>query len=98
MASRGEAFGWTNIESMAVGTPVIASAVGGILEIVEDGVSGFLFPRGDHVALAKKMESLLRNHGLRKKLGNNARIRFLERFELGKQVKDFADWLEANLR
>ncbi len=56
--SRTEAFGLVNIESMAVGIPVIGSNTGGIAEIVRDGVDGFLFPPGDHQALAESSAQL----------------------------------------
>ena len=45
--SRSEAFGLVNVESLAVSTPVIASSVGGIVEIIRDNVDGFLSPPND---------------------------------------------------
>jgi glycosyltransferase involved in cell wall biosynthesis len=92
--SRSEAFGLVNIESMAVGTPVIASAVGGIPDIVRDGVDGFLVPPDNPKALAEKLELLLHDSDLRGRLGQNARQRFLETYEQSKVVGEQADWLE----
>jgi glycosyltransferase involved in cell wall biosynthesis len=52
LPSRWENFPHTVVESLAVGCPVIATAVGGVPEVVEDGVDGFLVPPGDVMALA----------------------------------------------
>jgi glycosyltransferase involved in cell wall biosynthesis len=91
--SHNEAFGLVNLESMAVGTPVIASRVGGIPEIVRDGVDGFLVPAGDSKALAEKLGLLLRDSELRERLGRNARNRFLEQYDDSSVVQKQADWL-----
>lgn len=93
--SRDEAFGLVNIESLAAGTPVIASAVGGIPEIIRDGVDGFLVPPDDPIALASKLHVLLSDVGLRTSMGTQGRQRFLECFEQSIVVKRQADWLEA---
>ncbi|MFZ5447023.1 MAG: glycosyltransferase family 4 protein [Thermodesulfobacteriota bacterium] len=95
--SRSEAFGLVNIESMAVGTPVVASNVGGIPEIIRDGVDGFLVPPGDPEVLAEKIKIILTDHSLREKMGNNARQNFLKNFELNKSVMGQIKWFEALL-
>ncbi|MGD0351661.1 MAG: glycosyltransferase family 4 protein [Verrucomicrobiota bacterium] len=92
--SRAEAFGLTTVESLAVGTPVVASSVGGIPEVVRDGVDGFLVPPDDPAALAAKVKLLLSDVELRRKMSLNARERFLSTFEQGKVVEEQADWLE----
>jgi glycosyltransferase involved in cell wall biosynthesis len=83
------------IESLAVGTPVIASRVGGIPEVVRDGVDGFLVPPDDPQALAVRLSDVLSNAALLQKLRTNARAGFLSRLELRQAVRDQADWLEA---
>ena len=93
--SLDEAFGLVNIESMSVGTPVLASRVGGIPEIVRDGVDGMLFPAGDAPALGECLVRVLRDRELREAMGRNARQRFLEEFEAGKVIARQADWLEG---
>ncbi|HET9719236.1 MAG TPA: glycosyltransferase [Solirubrobacteraceae bacterium] len=55
LASRYEPLGLAVLEAMAAGLPVVAAAVDGLTEIVEDGVSGYLVPRDDPDALAKKL-------------------------------------------
>lgn len=58
-ASFGEPFGLVLVEAMALGKPLVATAQGGPLEIVEDGVSGLLVPPGDEGALAGAVERIL---------------------------------------
>ncbi len=93
--SRSEAFGLVNIESMAVGTPVVASKVGGIVEIVRDGQDGFLVPPDDPWALEVKLELLLQSRHLRHEMRGNARQQFLQRFEQRRAVQEQANWHEA---
>lgn len=63
----------TILEAMAAGKPVVASAVGGNAEIVQDGVTGLLFPVGDERGLAEEMLKLLRDRCLRLRMGQAAR-------------------------
>ena len=93
--SRDEAFGMVNIESLAVGTPVVATRVGGIPEIIRDGVDGLLVPPDDPTALANAIARLFRAPGLRDRMSENARKRFLERYEQQAVVRRQADWLES---
>ena len=93
--SRAEAFGMVNIESLAVGTPVIASCVGGIPEIIRDGVDGFLVPPDNPPALANAIQKVLKTPGLRDRMSANARQRFLDRYEQKAVVKRQAAWLDA---
>lgn len=92
--SRSESFGWVNIESMAMGTPVVASAVGGIVDVVEDGKSGFLVEPDDPAMLADKILAILQNPALRDELSRGARATFLERYDLTALASDQAEWLE----
>ncbi len=91
--SRNEAFGLVNIESMALGVPVIGSNTGGIAEIVRDGVDGFLFFPGDHKALAKRIIELMEDENTRAGMAKNARLRFLGKFELLRAVQAEARWI-----
>jgi glycosyltransferase involved in cell wall biosynthesis len=62
-----------NLEAAAAGKPVVASRVGGIPEIVEDGVGGILVPPGDSSALARALCRLLNDAPLRQQMGAAAR-------------------------
>jgi glycosyltransferase involved in cell wall biosynthesis len=75
-----ELLGLVALEAMASGTPVVASQVGGLPEVVEDGVTGFVVPPGDVAALHDRLAQLLADPALARRLGANARQRVLERF------------------
>lgn len=78
MPSRWEGFGLAALEAMRAGKPVVATRVGGLPEIVEDGVTGRLVPPEDPVALRHAL--LLDDEASRRRLGGCGRQRFLERF------------------
>jgi glycosyltransferase involved in cell wall biosynthesis len=78
--SRREGFGVVCAEAMAHGRPVVATAVGGHLDLVADGETGLLVPPGDPPALRAALERLLADAGLRSRLGAAARERVRERF------------------
>lgn len=80
-SAQPEPFGGVVIESMAMGLPVIGTAVGGTLEQIVDGVTGYLVPPGDADAMAQAMVRLLNSSELRKKFGQAGRERFLAQFE-----------------
>jgi glycosyltransferase involved in cell wall biosynthesis len=93
--SRQEAFGLTTIESLSVGTPVVASNVGGIPEVIRDGINGFLIPPEDAGELARRLIQVLLQPDLQKEMSRNARSTFLERFEQTPAVTAQSGWLEA---
>jgi glycosyltransferase involved in cell wall biosynthesis len=80
--SRGdtEGLGVVLLEAMNHGTPVIASRVGGIVDIVEDGSSGLLVPPNDSRALAQALQRVLDDPHLAQRLGDAGRRRLHERF------------------
>lgn len=71
--SRAEPFGRTVIEAFAVGTPVVATAVGGIRETVDPETTGLLVPYGEDEALRASLQRLLDAPELRQKMSANAR-------------------------
>jgi D-inositol-3-phosphate glycosyltransferase len=74
MPSHYESFGMVALEAMAMGTPVIASEVGGLTHLIQHGVNGFHVPSHNPEALAARILQLLESPLLRKKLGHNAQI------------------------
>ena len=73
--SRREGYGVVCAEAMAYGRPVVASAVGGLLDLVDDGVTGILVPPRDPAALRVALERVLGDDGLRTRLGEAARLK-----------------------
>jgi glycosyltransferase involved in cell wall biosynthesis len=65
---------------MAYGRPVVASAVGGLLDSIEDAVTGRFVPPGDPAALRTALEELLADAALRHRLGTSARQAAANRF------------------
>lgn len=72
MPSHYESFGMVALEAMACGTPVVASQVGGLAFLVQDGVTGYTVPESDDQALCERLTAILGDPGLRRKLGLNA--------------------------
>jgi glycosyltransferase involved in cell wall biosynthesis len=75
-----ESFCLSLLEAMSFACPSVATAVGGIPEVAVSGVSGLLVPAGDADALARGVESLIRDPSLRAALGGAARLRARELF------------------
>jgi glycosyltransferase involved in cell wall biosynthesis len=73
--SRREGYGVVAREAMAYGRPVVATAVGGLVDAIEDGETGLLVAPGDSGALQKALERLLASGELRDRLGQAARTR-----------------------
>jgi glycosyltransferase involved in cell wall biosynthesis len=78
--SRREGYGVVAREAMAHARPVVATSVGGLVDAVEDGVTGLLVPPGDPSALRGAIQSLLGDAELRLRLGNHAREHAREHF------------------
>jgi glycosyltransferase involved in cell wall biosynthesis len=90
-----EPFGMVVLEAMAQGLPVVAPAAGGIAEIVEDGVTGLLYPPGDAPAAARQIVRLLDHRDLAERLGAAARARIEERFTAARQVSETRAQLDS---
>jgi glycosyltransferase involved in cell wall biosynthesis len=73
-----EPFGLVAIEAMAAGRPIVASRIGGLKDIVVDGVTGILVPAGDAESLLAAMGLLLNDSQLRDRMGIAARRRAVE--------------------
>jgi colanic acid/amylovoran biosynthesis glycosyltransferase len=84
------------MEAAACGVPVVATAVGGVSELVDDGITGLLVPPGDAAAFAAALEVLLRDPALGRRLGADARRKVEARFSLAGQVDQLLSlWSEV---
>jgi glycosyltransferase involved in cell wall biosynthesis len=81
--SRVEPFGLASLEAMAAGRPVVASRVGGIPEVVRDGLDGILVPPNDPTLLADGLSALLGDPGRRAAMGERGRRRAEDVFGMG---------------
>jgi glycosyltransferase involved in cell wall biosynthesis len=73
-------------EAMAMGLPVVATDVGGLKEMVDDGVTGFIVPRDDETLLVDRLSRLRSDAGLRHSMGKNARKKAEEIFNLDRNA------------
>jgi glycosyltransferase involved in cell wall biosynthesis len=87
-----EAFGLVIAEAMAAARPVVATAVGGVPELVENGATGFLAPRRDAATIAEKLLLLINDPGLREHLGSAGKRAAEERFDLRKNVPELLEY------
>ena len=85
------------LEAMAAGQCVVASKVGGMPEVVEDGVSGVLVPPSDHAVLSKEIRSMLSDPARREEMGGKARMRVKQLFDREKIVASYADLIEETV-
>jgi glycosyltransferase involved in cell wall biosynthesis len=74
------------MEAAACGVPTVATAVGGVPELVEDGVTGLLVPPGDTAALAAALQRLIQDFSLAARMGTSARRRAETHFSVRRQV------------
>jgi glycosyltransferase involved in cell wall biosynthesis len=82
LVSKQETLPVAILEAMAAARPVVASPVGGIPRVVDEGRTGFLVPYGRPAELAEKLRLLLTDAELRRRLGANARREAAARFTL----------------
>lgn len=75
------------LEAMAAGKPVISTNVGGVPELVENGVTGFLVPPKDPDALTNAILRLARDPQLRKQMGLAAKRHAIERFDISRTIR-----------
>jgi glycosyltransferase involved in cell wall biosynthesis len=76
------------IEALASGTPVVATRVGGVPDVVRDGEDGFLFEPGDVDSAATRLVELASDPSLREAFGQSGRARVLERYSVARLVDD----------
>ena len=82
------------LEAMAVGCPVIATAVGGVPQMIRDGVDGWLVPPQNSQQLAAAISNVLADPTEAQKRAISARNRVSKEFSLGKQVEGWKEVLD----
>lgn len=97
--SLAEGFGRAVLESMALGRPVVASAVGGLREAIRDGENGFLVAPGDADALADRIRLLAREPERRARFGRAAKDEVYRNYQIRDKVRELEQiWLRAAAR
>ncbi len=98
LASKEESFGLSSLEAMSCGTPVVATNVGGVREVVQDGVTGHLTPPGDAETFAQALSAVLFDRARAQELGAAARTVAVERFERRRVVARYEALYERLLK
>ena len=93
LSSVKEGFPWALIEAMAAKLPIVATRVGAVPEIIEDGKNGLIVEPGDPEAMAGKIKEIMDSSHLQKELGIQAHQTVLFKFELDKMVQQIEDLL-----
>jgi glycosyltransferase involved in cell wall biosynthesis len=91
-AARADTFPNGVLEALACGVPVVASAVGGIPEQLDEGRTGFLVPPGDASALTIRVAQVLEQPCLRQEMSALAAATARRRFDLERQVDAYLEW------
>jgi glycosyltransferase involved in cell wall biosynthesis len=97
LSSIAEGMPVTLMEAMASGLPVVATDVGGVASVVEDGVTGTLVPARDPRALANALETYVADESLRRRHGAAGHDRAVEHFSLDVMVASYVALYEALL-
>jgi L-malate glycosyltransferase len=97
LPSEQESFGLAALEAMACETPVVASRVGGIPEVVTDGETGFLSPVGDIEKMSMDAACLLEDEVLRREMGARARESAISRYNTDKIIPQYLEFYERVL-
>ena len=89
LTSRLEGLPLAILEAWAAGLPVVASAVGGVPDLVEHGRNGLLFPSGDEATLVDSLTRMLGDRGEARTLGDAGRTEVFDRYDLRRMASDY---------
>ncbi|NER33270.1 MAG: glycosyltransferase [Oscillatoria sp. SIO1A7] len=91
-AAKADTFPNTVLEALACGTPVVATAVGGIPEQVDDGITGFLVAPGDATGLAESIQTLLEDENKQKEMSDRAAEAAQQKFDSQRMIHNYLEW------
>jgi len=92
LPSASESFGLAALEALSCGVPVVGSIVGGLPELITDGLNGYLCPIGDTEQMAQRSIEILANESLNKKLSTSARQLVLEKYKIDEIIDRYLDY------
>ena len=98
LPSEQESFGLAALEAMACEVPVVASRVGGVPEVVDDGVTGYLSAVGDVEKMSEDAARLLSDEGARREMGRRARESALARYSTEQIIPQYLEFYERVLK
>ena len=93
-AAKAENMPLTILEALSCGTPVVATKVGGIPEIIEDGNNGFLVPKGDAKAMAEKALEIISDKAKYQSFSKRARERAVQKYSLDTMVESYINYYD----
>lgn len=91
MPSTNEGFGISIVEAMALSIPVVGTRVGGVMEVMKDGVTGLLVPPGDPGAIAGACIDILKRPDRARAIGQAGRERAKRLFDTGESIRNFRE-------
>lgn len=97
LTSNTESFPNALAEAQGLGVPAVSFNVGGVPEIVEDGLTGYVVPLGDREEFIRRLTELLENKSIAQQMGEEARKRIIKRFSMGKKVDRFLELVKEDL-
>lgn len=95
LPTRADCYSLVCMEALAAGLPIVATRVGGIPDMIEEGDTGHLINAGDEVALADTLRALIEEPARRREMGRNARARAVQRFDARENARLLFDFVRS---
>ena len=91
-----ESFGYTAIEAMSLKKPVVSTNCGGLREVIENNITGYVVNKNNPKIFAKKILDLLKNPKLKKRMGNKSFYRYKKHFTHNKMIESYNNLIKYN--
>jgi glycosyltransferase involved in cell wall biosynthesis len=95
LPTRADCYSLVCMEALAAGLPVVATRVGGIPDMIQDGETGHLIDVGDSIALSDKLEALIGDEAHRRQMGARGRAGAVERFDLRENARRLFEFVRS---